>query len=77
MSLEYRRLTLQTTASTLLACLGDGGIFCLYLLNIVQLQPGEAMFLGPNVPHAYIAGNCVECMACSDNVVRARTLVLN
>eukprot|EP00730_Choanoeca_flexa_P010065 TRINITY_DN15087_c0_g1_i1.p1 TRINITY_DN15087_c0_g1~~TRINITY_DN15087_c0_g1_i1.p1 ORF type:complete len:414 (+),score=111.46 TRINITY_DN15087_c0_g1_i1:36-1277(+) len=50
---------------------GDGGVFCLYLLNIVQLQPGEAMFLGPNVPHAYIAGNCVECMACSDNVVRA------
>ena len=29
------------------------------------------MFLGPNVPHAYLSGDCVECMACSDNVVRA------
>merc|ERR1712023_98666 len=50
---------------------GDVGVFCLYLLNIVTLQPGEAMFLGPNLPHAYIDGNCIECMACSDNVVRA------
>ena len=29
------------------------------------------MFLGANVPHAYLDGNCIECMACSDNVVRA------
>ena len=29
------------------------------------------MYLGPNVPHAYLAGDCVECMANSDNVVRA------
>jgi len=50
---------------------GDVGVFCLYLLNIVTLQPGEAMFLGPNLPHAYIDGDCIECMACSDNVVRA------
>ncbi|EDQ85705.1 uncharacterized protein MONBRDRAFT_38716, partial [Monosiga brevicollis MX1] len=49
---------------------GDVGVFCLYLLNIVTLQPGEAMFLGPNLPHAYIDGDCIECMACSDNVVR-------
>ena len=26
---------------------------------------------GPNEPHAYLAGDCVECMANSDNVVRA------
>ncbi len=49
----------------------DGGVFCLYFLNVVQLAPGEAMFLGPNEPHAYIFGDCIECMACSDNVVRA------
>eukprot|EP00041_Stephanoeca_diplocostata_P013159 m.227536 g.227536 ORF g.227536 m.227536 type:complete len:74 (+) comp19245_c0_seq2:977-1198(+) len=29
------------------------------------------MFLGPNEPHAYLFGDCVECMATSDNVVRA------
>ncbi|CAH3025226.1 unnamed protein product, partial [Porites evermanni] len=50
---------------------GDGGCFCIYFLNYIVLKPGEAMFLGPNLPHAYLAGDCVECMACSDNVVRA------
>ena len=29
------------------------------------------MFLGANKVHAYFNGDCVECMACSDNVVRA------
>lgn len=48
---------------------GDVGCFCLFFLNIVTLRPGDAMFLGANVPHAYIEGDCVECMACSDNVV--------
>ena len=43
--------------------------FCLSIVfkNIL----GEAMFLGPNLPHAYLSGDCIECMACSDNVVRA------
>ena len=27
--------------------------------------------MGANEPHAYISGDCVECMALSDNVVRA------
>jgi mannose-6-phosphate isomerase len=49
----------------------DIGCFCPYLLNYVTLQPGEAVFLGANEPHAYLSGDCVECMACSDNVVRA------
>lgn len=50
---------------------GDVGCWSIYLMNYVILQPGESMFLGPNVPHAYIYGDCLECMACSDNVVRA------
>ena len=29
------------------------------------------MVLAANEPHAYLSGNCVECMATSDNVVRA------
>ncbi|KAJ2080968.1 Mannose-6-phosphate isomerase [Coemansia sp. RSA 988] len=50
---------------------GDVGVFCVFLLNVLKLAPGEAFFMGPNDPHAYIFGDCVECMATSDNVVRA------
>lgn len=50
---------------------GDVGCFCIFFLNVVNLVPGEALFLGPNEPHAYLFGDCVECMATSDNVVRA------
>ncbi|XP_063227506.1 mannose-6-phosphate isomerase [Bacillus rossius redtenbacheri] len=50
---------------------GDVGCFVIYFLNVMTLQPGEALFLAPNEPHAYLSGDCVECMACSDNVVRA------
>lgn len=50
---------------------GDVGMYCIYFLNRVILNEGECMFLSANVPHAYLDGNCVECMACSDNVVRA------
>ncbi|XP_020298994.1 mannose-6-phosphate isomerase isoform X1 [Pseudomyrmex gracilis] len=50
---------------------GDVGCFTIYLFNYVILQPGEAIYIGPNVPHAYLFGDCIECMACSDNVIRA------
>jgi len=50
---------------------GDAGVFCIYLFNLIFLAPGEGIFLGPNEPHAYLQGDCVECMARSDNVVRA------
>ena len=49
----------------------DIGIFCTFLLNISHLQPGEALFLQANEPHAYLDGEILECMASSDNVVRA------
>ncbi|KAJ7272581.1 mannos-6-phosphate isomerase [Mycena haematopus] len=50
---------------------GDIGIFCSFLLNYVHLKPGEAIFLGAGEPHAYISGDIMECMANSDNVIRA------
>ncbi|KAG7205859.1 hypothetical protein KM043_007792 [Ampulex compressa] len=50
---------------------GDVGCFGIYFFNCITMQPGEAIFLGSNEPHAYLSGDCVECMACSDNVVRA------
>ncbi|MGW7365999.1 mannose-6-phosphate isomerase, class I [Streptomyces sp. NPDC054841] len=49
---------------------GDPGVIAAMLLNHVQLQPGEALFLGAGVPHAYISGLGVEIMANSDNVLR-------
>ncbi len=49
----------------------DSGVFCVYFLNYVDLSPEEGLFLGPNEPHAYLGGRILECMAASDNVVRA------
>ena len=49
---------------------GDPGVIAAMLLNHVELQPGEALFLGPGVPHAYLDGLGVEIMANSDNVLR-------
>lgn len=50
---------------------GDVGVFAPFLLNTLRLSPGQGVFLAANEPHAYLAGDCVEVMACSDNVVRA------
>ncbi|MEU2427909.1 mannose-6-phosphate isomerase, class I [Streptomyces sp. NPDC007861] len=49
---------------------GDPGVIAAMLLNHVRLQPGEALFLGAGVPHAYLGGLGVEIMANSDNVLR-------
>ncbi|MBW0498845.1 hypothetical protein O181_038560 [Austropuccinia psidii MF-1] len=49
----------------------DIGIFCTFLLNVIHLQPGQAAFLQADEPHAYLTGDIIECMAASDNVVRA------
>jgi mannose-6-phosphate isomerase len=49
----------------------DLGLFLVFLLNLVTLQPGEAMFLRADDIHAYLSGDIIECMAASDNVVRA------
>lgn len=35
---------------------GDVGCFVAYFLNYLNLTPGQAVFLGPNVPHAYLQG---------------------
>ncbi|KAG8966052.1 Mannose-6-phosphate isomerase [Tulasnella sp. 425] len=36
---------------------GDVGIFCVFLLNVVKLHAGQAVFLKANEPHAYIYGD--------------------
>lgn len=50
---------------------GDPSVVVTLLLNYVQLDPGEALQLGPGNLHAYLAGSGVELMGASDNVVRA------
>lgn len=48
----------------------DRGIFSIYFFNIVQAQPGEAVFQAAGIPHAYLEGRNMELMANSDNVLR-------
>ena len=49
---------------------GDVGAMVPLLLNYLRLQPGQGFFMGANKPHAYLSGDILEIMACSDNVVR-------
>lgn len=79
---EYLRATLPRAASFAREALvfnrlearygaGDAGLIALVLMNYIVLRPGEAIFIAANVPHSYLDGDLFECMACSDNVVRA------
>lgn len=67
--------TSKDLASVITRCHGefgaDYGLFVLFLCNYVTMAPGEALFLRADDIHAYISGDIVECMAASDNVVRA------
>ena len=49
---------------------GDIGVVLSLLLNYVQLEPGDAIFLGAGNVHCYLRGTGVEIMANSDNVLR-------
>ena len=49
----------------------DIGLLSFFFYNIIELKPGQAIYTGAGIPHAYIKGNIIECMANSDNVVRA------
>ncbi len=49
---------------------GDIGIFSPVYLNLILLEPGQAMFLPSGELHAYLEGMGVEVMANSDNVLR-------
>lgn len=48
----------------------DRGLFSIYFFNIVKVNPGEAVFQGAGIPHAYLEGQTMELMANSDNVLR-------
>jgi mannose-6-phosphate isomerase len=48
----------------------DIGAVISLMLNRVQLQPGQLVFLADGVPHAYLGGFGLEVMGNSDNVLR-------
>lgn len=48
----------------------DIGVFSPILLNLICLEPGQAMFLPAGTLHAYLDGLGIELMANSDNVLR-------
>ena len=39
-------------------------------MAVHKLSPGSSLFVPANTPHAYVTGEIIECMACSDNVIR-------
>lgn len=41
---------------------GDIGLFAPLMLNVITLQPGDAMFLDAETPHAYLKGTGLEIM---------------
>ncbi|EHK9004213.1 mannose-6-phosphate isomerase, class I [Vibrio vulnificus] len=49
----------------------DIGLFAPFMLNVLTLKPGQAMYLDARTPHAYLKGAGLEIMANSDNVLRA------
>jgi mannose-6-phosphate isomerase len=61
---------LRTVLSLAEAYPGDVGVVIALLMNLIHLQPGEAMFVPAGVLHSYIRGTGVEIMAASDNVLR-------
>ena len=49
----------------------DLGLLFLYLMQKVEVAPHSSVFLQANQLHSYLSGDLVECMADSDNVIRA------
>jgi mannose-6-phosphate isomerase len=49
---------------------GDIGCLSPLFLNLIELKPGEALYLPAGELHAYLAGAGMELMANSDNVLR-------
>ena len=48
----------------------DPALLLVPMLRRLVLEPGEAMFVGPGVLHAYLGGMALEVMTPCDNVVR-------
>lgn len=49
---------------------GDIGVVSPLFLNLLHLNPGQAVYLAPGIVHAYLRGFGIELMSNSDNVAR-------
>ncbi|WP_197380542.1 mannose-6-phosphate isomerase, class I [Mycolicibacterium mengxianglii] len=49
---------------------GDAGVLAAMLLNLLHLEPGQALYMPAGNLHSYLRGVGVEVMANSDNVLR-------
>lgn len=65
---ELRRLWLIKLAQ--LYPEGEIGVLVSLLLNLRSVPTGAAIFTPARIPHAYLGGELIECMASSDNVIR-------
>lgn len=63
---KAKQLLLELTASFP----NDTGVLVALMLNLVELDPGQAIFLPAGNVHAYLSGLGLEVMAASDNVIR-------
>jgi mannose-6-phosphate isomerase len=61
---------LRTAVELAAAYPGDVGVVIALLLNLLRLQPGQAIYLPAGRLHTYLRGTGVEIMANSDNVLR-------
>lgn len=48
----------------------DIGVISIFFLNVIRLEPGQAMFADTGQIHSYLSGDCIESVALSDNVIR-------
>jgi mannose-6-phosphate isomerase len=48
----------------------DPGLLALLYMDYRVLQPYESFSVPAGAPHAYVKGDLLECMTCSDNVIR-------
>ena len=49
---------------------GDFGLLSILILNLIKLEPGQALYQDAGLLHAYLSGLGMELMANSDNVLR-------
>ncbi len=71
LSQQYSYEPWSTIHSMIIHYPDDIGLFAPLMMNLIELKPGEAMFLYAGTPHAYLHGCGLEAMANSDNVLRA------
>lgn len=61
---------MKTAKRLLEAYPNDIGVLSPFYLNLIDLSPGEALYLPAGILHAYLEGTGFELMASSDNVLR-------